>query len=141
MGNFTPSLNRGWGQYWTSVKVNTSKSEFSYSGWFAPRWNLEMGRSNTERYELADGSRYVRTEQSQKGSGFEAWHNGHTLNYNFLDPQKQTFNASLNFNNNNYKNKYKGILTDERPGGIENNMYDRTKIHIFASFAQPLLPK
>lgn len=127
MGNFTPSLNRGWGQYWTSVKVNTSKSEFSYSGWFAPRWNLEMGRSNTERYELADGSRYVRTEQSQKGSGFEAWHNGHTLNYNFLDPQKQTFNASLNFNNNNYKNKYKGILTDERPGGIENNMYDRTE--------------
>ena len=60
MGNFTPSLNRGWGQYWTSVKVNTGKSEFSYSGWFAPRWNLEMGRSNTERYELADGSRYVR---------------------------------------------------------------------------------
>lgn len=37
------------------------------------------------------------------------------------------FNASLNFNNNNYKNKYKGILTDERPGGIENNMYDRTE--------------
>lgn len=127
MGNFTPSLNRGWGQYWTSVKVNTGKSEFSYSGWFAPRWNLEMGRSNTERYELADGSRYVRTEQSQKGSGFEAWHNGHTLNYNFLDPQKQMFNASLNLNNNNYKNKYKGILTDERLGGIENNMYDRTE--------------
>ena len=37
------------------------------------------------------------------------------------------FNASLNLNNNNYKNKYKGILTDERLGGIENNMYDRTE--------------
>lgn len=140
MGNFTPSLNRGWGQYWTSVKVNTSKSEFSYSGWFAPRWNLEMGRSNTERYELADGSRYVRTEQSQKGSGFEAWHNGHTLNYNFLDPQKQTFNASLNFNNNNYKNKYKGILTDERRRNRKQHVRPHG-IHIFTSFAQPLLPK
>jgi hypothetical protein len=48
MGDLTQSVNRGFGEYWLAAKANSGKSEVSYSGWFAPRWNLKMQRDNSE---------------------------------------------------------------------------------------------
>ena len=42
MGDLTQSVNRGFGEYWLAAKANSGKSEVSYSGWFAPRWNLKI---------------------------------------------------------------------------------------------------
>lgn len=127
MGDLTQSVNRGFGEYWLAAKVNSGKSEFSYSGWFSPRWNLKMQRDNTEHYELPDGTRYTRTEESLDGSRFEQWNNGHSLNYNYLDSEKQMFNAVLKFYNFQYENLFRGILTDHSPGGATSFMFDKEK--------------
>lgn len=129
MGDITQSVNRGFGEYWLSGKVNSGKSEGSYSGWVSPRWNLKMLRDNTELYELTDGTRYTRTEESLDGSKFEQWNNGHSLSYNYLDPQKQMFNASLKFYYNQQENLFRGILTDHSPGGTTSLMLDDGKNH------------
>ncbi len=129
MGDLTQSVNRGFGEYWLAAKVNSGKSEFSYSGWASPRWNMKMQRDNTEHYELPDGTRYTRTEESLDGSHFEQWNNGHSLNYNYLDPQKQMFNASLKFYYDQQENLFRGILTDHSPGGKTNLMLDDSKNH------------
>ena len=129
MGDISQSINRGFGEYWLSAKVNSGKSEVAYSGWFSPRWNLKMLRDNTEHYELPDGTRYTRTEESLDGSKFEQWNNGHSLSYNYLDPQKQMFNASLKFYYNQQENLFRGILTDHSPGGTTSLMLDDGKNH------------
>lgn len=129
MGDISQSVNRGFGEYWLAAKVNSGKSEFSYSGWCSPRWNIEMLRDNTEHYELPDGTRYTRTEESLDGNKFEQWTNGHSLSYNYLDPQKQMFNASLNFYYGHQENLYRGILTDHSPGGTTSLMLDDSKTH------------
>lgn len=129
MGDISQSVNRGFGEYWLAAKVNSGKSEFSYSGWCSPRWNMEMLRDNTEHYELPDGTRYTRTEESLDGNKFEQWTNGHSLNYNYLDPQKQMFNASLKFYYGHQENLYRGILTDHSPGGTTSLMLDDSKTH------------
>ena len=127
MGDLTQSVNRGFGEYWLAAKANSGKSEVSYSGWFAPRWNLKMQRDNSEHYELPDGTRYTRTEKSLDGSRFEQWNNGHSLNYNYLDSKKQMFNATLKFYNFQYENLFRGLLTDHSPGGTTNLMFDKEK--------------
>ena len=127
MGDITQSVNRGFGEYWLSAKANSGKSEFSYSGWFSPRWNMEMLRDNVEHYELPDGSRYSRTEESIDGSRFEQWNNGHSLNYNFLDSKKQMFNASLKFYYNQNVVLFRGLLTDHPPGGTTGLMHDEER--------------
>ena len=127
MGDLTQSVNRGFGEYWLAAKANSGKSEVSYSGWFAPRWNLKMQRDNSEHYELPDGTRYTRTEKSLDGSRFEQWNNGHSLNYNYLDSKKQMFNATLKFYNFQYENIFRGLLTDHSPGGTTNLMFDKEK--------------
>lgn len=127
MGDITQSVNRGFGEYWLSAKANSGKSEFSYSGWFSPRWNMEMLRDNVEHYELPDGTRYSRTEESIDGNRFEQWNNGHSLNYNFLDPKKQMFNASLKFYYNQNVVLFRGLLTDHSPGGTTSLMLDDSK--------------
>ena len=127
MGDITQSVNRGFGEYWLSAKANSGKSEFSYSGWFSPRWNMEMLRDNVEHYELPDGSRYSRTEESIDGNRFEQWNNGHSLNYNFLDPKKQMFNASLKFYYNQNVVLFRGLLTDHSPGGTTGLMHDEER--------------
>ncbi len=129
MGDISQSINRGFGEYWLSAKVNSGKSEVAYSGWFSPRWNLKMLRDNTEHYELPDGTRYTRTEESLDGSKFEQWNNGHSLSYNYLDPQKQMFNASLKFYYNQQENLFRGILTDHSPSGTTSLMLDDGKNH------------
>ena len=129
MGDISQSINRGFSEYWLSAKVNSGKSEVAYSGWFSPRWNLKMLRDNTEHYELPDGTRYTRTEESLDGSKFEQWNNGHSLSYNYLDPQKQMFNASLKFYYNQQENLFRGILTDHSPGGTTSLMLDDGKNH------------
>ena len=127
MGDITQSVNRGFGEYWLGAKVNSGKSEFSYSGWFSPRWNLKMLRDNTEHYELPDGTRYTRTEESLDRSKFEQRNNGHSLSYNYLDSQKQMFNASLKFYYTQNENLFRGILTDHSPGGTTSLMFDDSK--------------
>lgn len=127
MGDITQSVNRGFGEYWLGAKVNSGKSEFSYSGWFSPRWNLKMLRDNTEHYELPDGTRYTRTEESLDRSKFEQRNNGHSLSYNYLDSQKQMFNASLKFYYTQNENLFRGILTDHSPSGTTSLMFDDSK--------------
>lgn len=91
----TQSVNRGWGNYYVSGKMNHKKSEFGVSYSFNPRWNFGVWRDNKETYTMPDGKSFERNETGEPGD-WDFFNNWAQAAYTFSEPDKMLFSAQLN---------------------------------------------
>lgn len=115
------------GNNFLNAKVNYKKSEFSalYSGGY--RSMDKMWRENSETFNFTDGSSLTRVEDGIPDKWARNWNYMH-LNYNYQEPDKYFFNATLRANvNGSPRTNYRSFLYPV--GHPENgvNMTDRSR--------------
>ncbi len=117
------------GNNFLNAKVNYKKSEFAalYSGGY--RSMSTMWRENSETFNFADGSSLTRVEDGTPDKWANNWNYMH-LNYNYQEPEKYFFNATLRANVNgmprmNYKSNLYPVGHPEN--GVQMTDRSRTR--------------
>ncbi len=108
--DFTNSPHVLWGNNNVSAKLNHKKSEFGifYSGSY--RGFNNMWRENSETFNFPSGESLTRVEDGVPDKWFMNWSYMH-LNYNYQEPNKWFFNATVRTNiNENPKQNYQSLL-------------------------------
>lgn len=111
MASAQPSVNQGWGFYWTDVKFNNGRSQWQIGGDFHLLEDLKVHRSYTETFTYPDGESLTRDETSRGG-----YMNGTRANarasYSYVRPDTTVFLAEFKLHQTiNGKEYYSGILS------------------------------
>ncbi len=90
------SVNRHFHTPSAFAKVHSGKSEVSASYFFKSLHAGGLMRTNKETFRFADGTEWIREEIGIPSVMSEIQHNGR-LAYNYTDPDKRAFNATLRY--------------------------------------------
>ena len=120
MAKAQPALNQKWGNYGTSVKLNSGRSQWEAGAEFKLTDKLKAHRDYRESFTFPDGSTLTRTETPVGGHVSDtdgaAW-----LSYNYIKPDTTVVYVSLKASRKfSEASRYDGLLTvDGTPDAID----------------------
>lgn len=124
--NVAQSLGNGFGNQYVNLKLNNGRSQFEANYYGHMRLDLPIYRENEELYMLPDGSTFSRMESAIGGNHHTYGASGY-LAYNYLNPDKTNFYASVYYSRNTSNlMSYDGILTMS-DGAPELKIHDATR--------------
>jgi hypothetical protein len=105
-----PALNTRFGKYFTDIKLNSGKSQWSVGGTYKMTDDIKAHRDYKETFTYPDGHSLTRTEVPLGGSVDDnrasAW-----LTYSYIKPDTTVFYVSLQgYRNISAQENYKGLL-------------------------------
>lgn len=138
------AVNKGWGNYYISGKVNHKKSEFGLSYSFNPRWGFEVWRDNKETYTMPDGKSFERNEAGKPGN-WDSFMNWAQAAYSYSEQDKMLFSAQLNLSyNRRPRYDLRGDLTSSNSDLVISMTDDNSEEYLNPSldlYFQRKLPK
>lgn len=95
MTQATPALNSPWMQGFASLKLNSGRSQWSFSADGQLNNHTKQHRDYYEKFLFPDGSEQLRTETPVKGSGVENY-TDFNLAYSYMKPDTTVFHIAIN---------------------------------------------
>lgn len=125
-GNALQMLTHKFGNAFANLQLNTGKSQWELYAFGSMRDQINIYREYNDKYQMPDGSTVVRSETPIDGD-FKGNYFSSTAAYNYVNPDKTNFYASLNlWRNADNGTKFYGLMT---PMGSDNKLYVTDQSH------------
>lgn len=94
MAQARPSLNGNFGNYFTDLKLNNGRSQWSLGGWLKATENLGVHREYWERFTRPDGESVTRTE-TPLGGNIDNSQGEARASYSYIKPDTTVIMANI----------------------------------------------